>query len=830
MTIVSRILVQLVVLYMLSGLANVALADAVQSANAFAQLDQELPTANDYRTASGTPGKSYWQQQADYTIEAELDPEQRSIAATASVRYTNNSPDTLRYLWLQLDQNRWRPDSLDQRSRTLSEDRVTYHSLREHYSIKDSNYGYRNLLFTDANGDPLAVTIVDTMGRLDLPTPLAPGESVTFNMGWQFNITEKAALGYSSGDRGGYEYLEDTNTEIFSLAQWFPRLAAYTDYSGWQHKAYLGRGEFTLEFGDYDVSLTVPDSHIIAATGALQNPRRVLSTAQRERLEDVSAETPSFIVTPEEALTNKARDSEGQKTWRFKAENVRDFAWASSSAFVWDAMLHEQPGASPSEVLAMSYYPGEAVPVWSKFATHAIVHTLDVYNRFAFDYPYPVSIAVNAWEKGGMEYPMINFNGYRPDPPDANDEDPEDAASKANAMQAYSRRVKYGLIGVVIHEVGHNYFPMIVNSDERQWTWMDEGLNTFLEYMAQLEWDETHAGFAGSQNILDYIPRYTTSEDQVPIMTQGDSIPRGQIGRNAYYKPAAALTVLREAVLGRELFDFAFREFSQRWQFKRPTPADFFRSMEDASGVDLDWFWRSWFYSTARVDVAIADVRAYQLKTGDPDIDRGNDRLEHERNKPLPITIKRNRSEGIIPRDIRYEELQDLYSESDPYTVSNKDRNSAKDAYDGLEDWEQRVLNRAVEEDTWFYFVDFANLGGSPTPLFLNIEYEDGSERRLELPAEVWRYGIDKVTYRLIETRPVAAIEVDPEHLTADADYHNNRFPQAIRRSRLEAYKYKSDRRNLMADLLVELKAKSDDEKHDDDSENKAAPLSPSGV
>ena len=770
---------------------------------AFAQLGQELPDANSYRTASGAPGHAYWQQRADYDITAVLDAQARQITASAVIGYTNNSPDILTYLWLQLDQNRFRPDSLDQRSRTVTEDRVSYGTLREQQSYADNQYGYEGLLFRDSEGDPMQAALVDTMARLDLSNPLLPGERVEFTVEWRFNILEEVAV----GSRGGFEYFEKTDTQLFFLAQWFPRLAAYTDYAGWQNKAFLGRGEFTLEFGNYEVALTVPDNHIVSATGVLANPDLVLSPEQRKRLEAVDSKKPRFIVTPQEALANEQTQPSGEKTWIFKAENVRDFAWSSSAKFVWDAMLHEQPGAQYDSVLAMSFYPNEAEPVWSQYSTQAVVHTLDVYSRFSFDYPYPTAQSVNTWESGGMEYPMITFNGYRPDPPRAKPEKPESAETRANEARAYSRRIKYGLIGVIIHEIGHIYFPMIVNSDERQWTWMDEGLNTFLEYMAELEWEEDYPAFRDDTNILDYIPGYMTSKNQVPVMTQSDSIL--QFGPNAYVKPAAALTVLRETVMGRELFDFAFREYSQRWKFKRPTPADFFRTMEDASGVDLDWFWRAWFYGTEHVDVALNEIRVYRLKSGDPDIDAPLDRIEAAQDNPEPVTVLRNRDEGRVPRESRYQELEDLYSDNDRFTVTNKDRNEAQKAYKKLETWEQAALARALEEDPLFYFLDFVNVGGVPSPIPLEIYYEDGSSRNLMIPAEIWRRNANTVTHRLIEAKPIAYVQIDGKHQTADTDYANNRFPPEIRASRLKTYKRDRKTRNLMADLLVELKKKS---------------------
>ncbi|MFK7830241.1 MAG: M1 family metallopeptidase [Congregibacter sp.] len=796
-------------------------------ARAFAQLGQALPSPNVYRTASGAPGHAYWQQEADYKIHARLDAQARSIDATATITYRNNSPDALRYLWLQMDQNRFMEDSLDRRSRTVSQDQVSYQNLREHQTVSTGKYGYTGVSIRARNGKELPFTVVDTLLRIDLPEPLRADTAISFQIDWTFNVIERDTV----RSRGGYENFEDTDTQIFFLSQWFPRLAAYSDYEGWHNKAFLGRGEFTLEFGDYTVDLTVPDNHVVSSTGALANPGEVLTPAQRERLAAVAADKPSFIVTPEEALANEKTAADGTRTWRFTAENVRDFAWASSSKFIWDAMVHEQPGARHERVLAMSFYPNEAEPVWSMYSTQSVVHTMDVYSRFSFDYPYPTAQSVNTWAGGGMEYPMITFNGYRPDPPRAILDEPEAAESRAEAQRAYSRRIKYGLIGVVIHEVGHIYFPMVVNSDERQWTWMDEGLNTFLEYVTELEWEENFPAFRrisnpliNEVNVLDMIPEYMTSPNQVPIMTSSDTVLR--LGPNAYSKPAAALTVLRETVMGRELFDFAFREYARRWKFKRPTPADFFRTMEDASGIDLDWFWRAWFYTIDYVDVAISDVRAYRLKTGDPMIDYPLDREEHLRDNPVPVNIERNQADGIVPRAARVEALRDLYSDSDRYTVTNKDRNAANDAFALLEPWEQRVFEQALEDNELFYFLDFENIGGVPTPLMLDIHYEDGKQRSLELPAEIWRRNARHVTHRIIEKKPISHIMVDQRHQTADADYRNNRFPPEIHQSRLSAYKAEQVKRNLMADLLHELR-ESGKVGGEDGDDSKEAPLQP---
>ena len=805
-------------------LASLAVADNStpgSGARAFAQLEQALPTPNVYRTASGAPGHQYWQQQANYDIEVSLDAEQRAISASQKIRYTNNSPDRLDYLWLQLDQNRFAENSLDRRSRTASsrQDRISFDVMRTEQSFADTVHGYSGLKVTNSAGKPLPFSVIDTMMRVDLPTPLETKKSITFNVEWRFNIIEEAAI----GGRGGYEHFNKNDTDIFFLAQWFPRMVAYTDYAAWQHKAFLGRGEFTLEFGDYNVAITVPKGHVVSATGELSNPKEVLTAKQRQRLAQANSKAPTFVVTPEEALVNETTEQIGNRTWRFSAKNVRDFAWASSRKFIWDAMLHEQPGAKHDRVLAMSFYPNEAEPIWSQYSTQAVIHTMEVYSRFSFDYPYPTAQSVNTWERGGMEYPMITFNGYRPTPPDPKTDESDDPdvlpSTQKNDQPTYSRRIKYGLIGVIIHEIGHIYFPMVVNSDERQWTWMDEGINTFLEYVAELEWEEQFPAFAGKTNILDYIPDYMTSTNQVPIMTQSDSIL--QFGPNAYSKPAAALTVLRETVMGREAFDFAFRTYAQRWKFKRPTPADFFRTMEDASGVDLDWFWRGWFYSTDHVDIAISDARQYRVKNLDPEKDFPLDRKENQRLEPAPVMQQRNAAAGLVTRLERIPELGDFYNDNDAFVVSNKDRNDYQKELEGLEDWQRDVLERALNEQPFLYFVDFKNIGGLVSPVPLKIYYADGSTREMMLPAELWRRNAIEVTYLLIEPKAVTRFSIDERHQTADADFANNSFPQQIQQSRIELYKRKRKERNLMADMLVELKQGQDKRSGD----GKALPL-----
>ena len=777
----------------------------------FRQLGTELPTPNIFRNASGAPGPAYWQQQANVNIDAALDEDEKRIIASMDIDYVNNSPDKLNYIWLALDQNRFKDGSLARESTIASaagsrrgdgragSDRVSFGTMRYQQAMEDREYGFEFKSVTDADGEDLSYIINDSMMRIDLPEGLAPDARLTFKIDWEHNIIDEEAV----GGRGGYECFTDEDEDgncIFGLAQWFPRMAAYTDYTGWQNKQFLGRGEFTLEFGDYNVNLTVPSDHIVAATGVLQNPRQVMTTKQRSRMDEANTDKPVYIVTPEEAAENEKSKASGTKTWRFKAENVRDFAWSSSRKYIWDAMLFEQDDDVNPVVTAMSFFPKEADPIWSQYSTHAVVHTMDVYNKFAFNYPYPTAQSVNSWERGGMEYPMITFNGYRP------------YEDEKSGEMVYSRGVKYGLIGVIIHEIGHIYFPMVVNSDERRWTWMDEGLNSFLEYLAEYEWEENFPITRNSQqNPLDDITRYMTSSNQVPIMTQSDSVL--QFGPNAYSKPAASLIVLRETVMGRELFDFAFKEYAQRWKFKRPTPADFFRTMEDASAVDLDWFWRGWYFGTDHVDMAISDMREYTISTQDPEEEFNKDRADDLEKRPENITQRRNREEGLKTRLERFDDLKDFYNENDKFEITNKDRNKFTKFTEGLEGWEKEVWERAQKDGQYLYFIDFKNHGGLISPLPIKLTYANGDMEEMMIPAEIWRRNSKTVTKLIIRKKRLKSIELDPAHQTADADYSNNSFPPVMRPGRLKMYKSDFKRKSMMADMLVELKSEEEKEK-----------------
>ncbi|MFN3181957.1 MAG: M1 family metallopeptidase [Nannocystaceae bacterium] len=725
------------------------------TADPFRQLEELLPTPTSTRAGSGAPGHEYWQQDVDYDIEVTLDDEHQRIIGHERIRYENNSPDTLAYLWLQLDANIYSPGS--DRAMTASApafDRVSYRSFRRLLEGLSFDGSITLGKVTDRRGRPLDHTVTGTMMRIDLPKPLKPGKAFVFEVDWQYAINDSSKV----PGRTGFERFDD-GTIIYEIAQWFPRLAAYDDVHGWQNKQYLGAGEFSLEFGDYDVEITVPADHIVAATGELANPRDVLSSAQRDRLEQAEdAKAPMFIVTPEEAKKAEASKTNSTKTWRFKAENVRDFAFASSRKFIWDA---QQVDVAGEPVWAMSYYPNEGEPLWSKYSTKSIIHTLDVYGRYAFEYPYPVAISVNG-PVGGMEYPMICFNGPRPE---------KDGT--------YSKRTKYGLISVIIHEVGHNFFPMIVNSDERQWTWMDEGLNTFLQYRTEQEWEKDYPSRRGEpRKIVDFM----RSRDQVPIMTNSESLL--QFGNNAYAKTATALNILRETVMGREAFDHAFRAYAQRWKFRRPMPADFFRTMEDASAVDLDWFWRGWFYTTDPVDIAIVGVGEAVLDSGDPDVEKPKRKAERDAE---PESLSKQRDAKLPTWADEDKDILDFYNDYDELDVTDHDRKRYRYRRGKEELTADEEALRASKKK--FYTVQFENVGGLVMPIILDVTFEGGRHQEVRIPAEVWRKNPRRVTKLLVVDDPIVAITVDPHLETADIDLSNNHWPPKVQKSRFQLYK-----------------------------------------
>ena len=777
----------------------------------FRQLDEILPTANIYRNAGGAPGHEYWQQEVDYNIDATLDEDNQRLSATELITYRNNSPDTLTYLWFQLDQNRFRSDSMAVMSGTFngsspgadSNDpaRISLGQLRSLQYQEDADLGHRINAVSDSRENALVHTVVGTLMRVDLAEPLESGDEVDLRIDFEYNIVNGDVL----RPRAGYEHFPDDEREggnyIFALAQWFPRLVAYTDYEGWTNKEFLGSGEFTLEFGDYEVSMTVPADHIVSATGELQNPNDVLTREQRDRLREAeTAERPVYIVTPEEALANEAEGSNQTATWRFAAENVRDFAWSSSRKFIWDAKGHTQPGADQELVMAMSFYPKEGGSLWSEYSTEVVIHTLDVYSRFSFDYPYPTAQSVNVGFVGGMEYPMITFNGPRTELQD-------------DGSRTYSLAEKRFLIGVVIHEIGHFYFPMIVNSDERQWTWMDEGLNSYLDSVAGREWDAEIPWGVEPRYITDYME----SQNQVPVMTQSDSVLR--LGPNAYSKPATAINILRETIMGRELFDFAFKEYSRLWAFKRPTPADFFRTMEEASGIDLDWFWRGWFYTTDHVDISLDRVYQMRMDTEDPDIDFSRQR-EFEKSLPPSLYVERNRAEGLLTWVERNPDVRDFYDDNDQFTVTNVERNRYNSFLEGLEDWEREVLDRAISEDLSYYIMEFSNHGGLVMPIILQFDYADGSSEEMRLPAEIWRRSPAAVKKLVVTEKEIVSVTVDPLQETADVNIENNYYPRRIIPSRIESFKSQGGGSLVGRDIMQDIKTELDTDEDEDEDED----------
>jgi hypothetical protein len=778
----------------------------------FRQLDEVLPDPSATRNASGAPGHEYWQQKVDYDIKATLDETKRRLTAKGTVRYTNNSPDALPWLWMQLDQNIFRRDSMAELTDAFGgagrrgpkvtlgsgsePTKLSFEELRRQQAMADNDYGYDISAVTTLAGAKLPHTIVGTLMRIDLPQPLAPGETAEFAIEWAFNIVEEDAV----NARSGYENFPDDpkkgGNDIFLLAQWFPRMVVYSDYEGWHNKEFLGRGEFTLEFGDYAVEMTVPGDHIVASTGVLLNPDAVLTPAQRQRLETAkSAAAPVFIVTPQEAAAAEAKGPAGTKTWRFAATNVRDFAWASSRKFIWDAQGVKQPGAEHDTVMAMSFWPKEGGELWRKYSTTSIAHTLKVYSRFSFDYPYPTAQSVNG-PVGGMEYPMITFNGPR-------------TILNKDGSRTYTLAAKTGLIGVVIHEVGHIYFPMTVNSDERQWTWMDEGLNSFLDSVAGYEWDPN---LPWSRSLPRDMISYMVSSSQQPIMTQSDSIT--DLGANAYGKPSAALHVLRDTIIGRERFDFAFKEYARRWKFKRPTPADFFRTMEEASGTDLDWFWRGWFYTTDHVDISLDSIYRLKIDTKNPDIDQPRRRQERD-DEPQPVGIGLDQQQGLPIWVLENPGVTDFYDANDQFTVTPKDRKGYTEFLDSLVPWERAAFERAVKEDANYYVLNFSNKGGLVMPIILGLTFKDGASEKLMIPAEIWRRNAREVAKLLVfpKGKELVQVVVDPQWETGDADIENNHYPRRIIPSRIETFKDEQSKARTARDLMGEAAGAEPDKK-----------------
>ncbi|MCS4435935.1 M1 family metallopeptidase [Aquiflexum gelatinilyticum] len=727
-------------------------------AERFEQLGPMLRSPNVYRTASGAPGHQYWQQKADHEIQVELNDENQSIKGWQKVTYYNNSPDPLKYLWIQLDQNERAKDSNTPKiAQSNINDRMNLRQL-EGILWHDLDLGYKILSVKDLSGKDIPITIVKTMMRVDLPQPLMPGQKTEFTMDWTFNIHDRMSF---IGGRPGYEYFEKDGNYLYTMAEWFPRMAVYSDFQGWQHKQFVGRGEFALTFGDYKVKITVPADHMVGSTGVLQNADKVLSATELDRWKAAQKtfDTPVVIRTQAEAEKLEKTKAKDKKTWEFHAENVRDFAWTSSRKFIWDAMAVKQGG---NEVMAMSYYAKEANPLWGQYSTKVVAHTLKSYSSRTFDYPYPVAISVEA--TNGMEYPMICFNYGRPD-----------------ADGTYSDAVKYGMISVIIHEVGHNYFPMIVNSDERQWSWMDEGLNTFMQFLAEQEWDRDYPSRRGPAH---KIAPYMASEKSTlePIMTNSENII--QFGPNAYAKPATALNILRETIMGRELFDFAYQEYATRWMFKHPTPDDFFRTMEDASGVDLDWFWRGWFYGTEPVDISLETVNWYKLDNRTPAEKKADQKKEFDREETY---ISKEYNQKDIPQTVVEADpsAKDFYNSYNPFSVTPEDEKAYKDFMASLNPKEKELINSGMN----FYEMKFKNVGGLVMPLIIQFNYADGTSEVERIPAEIWRLNESDVSKVFAKKKEVKSIVLDPYRETADIDESNNAWPRQYTPSRFEMFK-----------------------------------------
>ncbi len=702
--------------------------------NKFRQLKDVLPTPNNRRTASGAPGYEYTQQKVDYIMDIVLDEKTNKIFGDESITYKNNSKDHLEYLWIQLDQNMRSPDSKTPLANSEKLGSTPFNgpkTFTKNNILKPADFGFKIEEVKNINGESLSYTINRTMMRINLPQPLSPGGTFQFSIKWNYLINNSV----TDGGRSGFELFDDGNKN-YTIAQFFPRLAVYDNVEGWQNMQFWGRSEWALEFGDYDVKITVPSDHVVDATGELQNEKRVLTKEQQKRFEKArtSFDEPVFIVTQDEAeLAEKGRSNK-TKTWHFNAKNVRDFAFASSRKYIWDAMAVNINGKT---VMAVSLYPKEGNPLWEEHSTRVVANTLEEYSKMTFDYPYSKAISVHA-DRQGMEYPMICFNYGRPNPDGT-----------------YSERTKRGMIGVITHEVGHNFFPMIVNSDERQWTWMDEGINSFVEILAELDYDPNF--FTGNlpKDIVGYM---SINQDNLsPIMSQGDYVKN--FGPNAYTKPAAGLYMLRQTIMGPELFDYAFRTYAKRWMFKHPSPADFFRTMEDASAMDLDWFWRGWFYTTDYNDIALKEVKKFIL-TDQP-------------------------TEEAKKMATRYNmDLADYNGKLVYYKEEKGTSNNALNASEipviknhiaSMTDDEKKLLK---DIPNYFYEVTFEKPGGLVMPIIVELEFEDGSKDRYKFPAQIWRFN-DKMVSKVFKTvKEIKKIIIDPDLETADIDTSNNSWPK----------------------------------------------------
>ncbi|MEY3368929.1 MAG: hypothetical protein RI973_2084 [Bacteroidota bacterium] len=736
----------------LLALSPLAAQEKNNHGHAFEQLGTLLPGGNNYRSMDGAPGPDYWQQRADYRIECQLDPDKQQLSGKEFIKYYNNSPQTLRYLWLQLDEN--------QHSASNDLHHVHPHGIEESMDERAmrmlsvwtelSDYGHRIQSVKDAAGAPLRYFIDNTVMRIELPRPLAPGQQFEFSIDWSYFLVDRIN-GLTFG-RGGYEYFPKDGNYLFTITQWYPRLCVYSDFEGWQSDQFTGTGEFALNFGDFDVKITLPEDYTVGATGVCQNYARMLSPDQLKRWKQAQlADAPVEIVTLNEALSlEKSSASRRLKTWHYKAENVRDFAWTASRKFIWDAMAVDN--GEGRKVMCMSYYPRESYPIYNRYSTKAVAHTLNTYSKYSIPYPYPTAISVEA--QNGMEYPMICFNPGR-----------------AAEDGTYSEGSKNAALTVIFHEVGHNYFPMIINSDERQWAWFDEGINTFMQFLTEQEWDNYYDSTDGPPHLItEYMSR---PKDQLePIMTNSENIV--DYYSNAYRKPAAALNVLRETIMGREKFDYAFREYCRRWAFKHPTPADFFRSMEDASGMDLDWFWRGWFFSIDNVDISM-DSLVWKRVDLENDPERKENTFPMKKERPFQtLTQTRYRESGYVFPVEQDTTLQDFYTFYKPWETEDSVLMASYVQHDSLFTPEEK---RALFGDKHYYELHFSNKGGLVMPIILEWTYVDGSREIERVPVEIWRKNEREVQQVFMKDQQVKAVRLDPWRETADVDEKNNSVP-----------------------------------------------------
>jgi len=749
--------------------------------NRFEQLGTILPTPNEYRTASGAPGPKYWQQRCDYDITCELDETNRRLIGRETITYVNNSPDLLTYLWLQLDENEHSntnnsgyQSGNSPMQRTITEADITRFDGKVD---KDKEYGSNVTRVAEVTGKPLQYTINKTMMRIELPQPLKPGQQFVFKVDWNYNIIERTKY----GGRGGYENFPEDGNDLFTMTQWYPRLCVYSDYQGWQNHQFVGTGEFALTFGNFKVAMTVPADHVVMSTGQGQNYAQVLSATELARWQKAQTATDVIeIVTLDEATAKEKQKSTQKKTWIFKADMVRDFAWGSSRKFIWDAMPAMVEG---KKVMCMSGYGKEAYALYRKYSTKAVAHTIKTYSKFTIPYPYPVAQSLEA--ANGMEYPMICFNFGRTE---------KDAAGNYSANSTYSEGTKNGMLGVVIHEVGHNFFPMIINSDERQWSWMDEGLNSFVEYLTEELWDNKFpVGKGPAYKIVDYMK---LPKDMLePIMTNSENII--QFGPNAYSKPATGLNILRETIMGRESFDYAFKEYARRWAFKHPTPADLFRTMEDASAEDLDWFWRGWFYSTDACDISLDTVKWAVLNTEAPAAPANNGPATRKFPVAKPVLnsfddiskIRNREDKKIIFATDADPSLRDFYwrydrdlakVDSTPFEIT-----IPAPVADNYSEAERFKLGG----DKNMYELTFSNKGGLVMPIIIEWTFKDGSKEIDRIPVYVWRKNENKVVKTFLKNKEVVSIKLDPMRETADINTDNNTWPAFVSPSKFQLFK-----------------------------------------